>query len=52
MGKHPTYINDLIPGSLPLSIPHHSEDVKIGTARSILLVLENDLDQLSDIYTD
>ncbi|MFT3837151.1 MAG: hypothetical protein QM723_09155 [Myxococcaceae bacterium] len=44
-GKEPTYVSEL-PGHLPLSIPNHPGDLKIGTARSILNTLEQDLEAL------
>jgi len=39
-GKEPTYE---MPGRRPLSIPHHSGDLKIGTKNNILDTLEVDL---------
>lgn len=52
MGKEPTYINDYLIGSKPLNIPHHSKNNTIGTATSILTLLESDLDQLSELFKD
>ncbi len=51
-GKEPTFISTLLPQSRPLSIPHHSATLKIGTARNILDQLEKDLDDLEELITD
>lgn len=46
-GKEPTYVS-VLPGRNPLSIPGHT-DIKGFTAKSILKVLEADLDQWEDL---
>jgi hypothetical protein len=51
-GKEPTFISTLLPQSRPLSIPHHSATLKIGTASNILDQLEKDLDDLEELITD
>ena len=43
-GKEPTFINELLPKSRPLSIPNHPGTLKIGTAMNILDELEKDID--------
>ena len=44
-GKEPTYIRDDSPVLCPpLSIPYHSGDMPLGTARSIINALLNDVD--------
>lgn len=44
-GKEPTYVRTRDPAlSPPLSIPGHSRDLKPGTARSIIDILLNDVD--------
>lgn len=53
-GKEPTYTRERDPSlSPPLSIPNHPGDVKLGTARSIIDALLNDVDDweiyLSDV---
>jgi hypothetical protein len=40
-GKEPAWV---MPGRHPLTIPHHSRELKRFTARSILDVLEEDLE--------
>ncbi len=45
-GKEPSYMNEYLPNSLPLSIPHHSKPLKKGTAHNILDILEQDIDEL------
>jgi hypothetical protein len=39
-GSEPTWVNETFPALRPLSIPHHSRDVKRFTAESILDQLE------------
>ena len=51
-GKEPTFISTLLPQSRPLSIPHHSATLKIGTASNILDQLEKDLDDLEELLTE
>jgi|KBSSwiStaDraftv2_1062776.scaffolds.fasta_scaffold1652314_2 hypothetical protein len=51
-GKEPTFISTLLPHSRPLSIPHHSATLKIGTASNILDQLEKDIDDLEELLTD
>jgi hypothetical protein len=49
-GKEPTYINNpQLPQSPPLTIPHHSRPLKIGTALNILDQLEKDIDDLEEL---
>lgn len=48
-GKEPTYVSSLLPQSPPLSIPHHSTPLKIGTARNIVDQLEKDIDDLEEL---
>lgn len=44
-GKEPTWVRKNDPSlSPPLSIPHHSKDMKLGTVRSIVDQLLDDLD--------
>lgn len=44
-GKEPTYTRELNPAlSPPLTIPKHSGDMKVGTARSIIDALLSDVD--------
>ena len=44
-GKEPTYTRTRDPAlSPPLSIPRHSGDIKVGTARSIIDSLLSDVD--------
>jgi hypothetical protein len=44
-GAEPTYTRKSDPSlSPPLSIPHHSKDMKVRTARSIINALLNDVD--------
>lgn len=44
-GKEPTYVREIDPAlSPPLSIPGHSGEMKVGTARSIIDALLNDVD--------
>lgn len=44
-GKEPTYVRTREPSlSPPLSIPGHARDLKPGTARSIIDILLNDVD--------
>ncbi len=44
-GKEPTYSRERDPAlSPPLSIPKHSGDMKVGTARSIIDALLSDVD--------
>lgn len=49
-GSEPTWISDLLPNSRPLSIPHHSKNLKRGTATNILDQLERDLVELEAMY--
>lgn len=51
-GKEPTYINELLPQSRPLSIPHHSTTLKKGTAGNILDQLEKDIDDLEELLPE
>lgn len=51
-GKEPTFIHTLLPQSRPLSIPHHSAALKVGTASNILDQLEKDLDDLEELLTE
>jgi hypothetical protein len=47
-GKEPTYERGvLIPGSVafPLTIPGHAGDLKVGTVKSIVNALQNDVDE-------
>jgi hypothetical protein len=48
-GKEPTYISYLLPKSSPLTIPHHSKSLKIGTVLNILDQLEKDIDDLEEL---
>jgi len=48
-GKEPTYINIYLPYRMPLSIPHHSGNMPVGTAGNILAILEQDLFELEDM---
>jgi len=45
-GRHPTWINQGLPGARPLTIPSHPRDLNRFTAGSILDQLETDLDRL------
>jgi hypothetical protein len=45
-GKEPTWVSDVLPGAPPLSIPSHARDLNRITARTILDVLEADLDAI------
>lgn len=44
-GKEPTWVNRQFPELRPLSIPHHSHELRRGTARSIIDDLELDIDR-------
>ena len=45
VGKHPTYVRESAPAlSPPLSIPSHPGDMKVGTAREIIDILLDDVD--------
>jgi len=45
-GKHPTWVNRLLPTARPVSIPSHTGDLNRFTARTILDQLEEDLEML------
>ena len=45
-GKEPTWISDILPSARPLSIPSHPGDLNRFTARTILDVLESDLEAI------
>ncbi|HMD87848.1 MAG TPA: hypothetical protein VKF38_01675 [Anaerolineaceae bacterium] len=47
-GKEPTYISELLPYSLPISIPGHKKINKF-TAGSILDAFEKDIEELEEI---
>lgn len=49
-GSEPTYVSELLIGTKPVSIPHHSRPLNRFTAGSILDDLESDLDKLEEIY--
>lgn len=52
-GKEPTWVRNLHPElSPPLSIPNHSGDVPIGTARSIIDQLLDDCDDWESYLAD
>ncbi len=45
-GKEPTWVSEMLPGARPLSIPSHPRDLNRITARTILDLLEADLDAI------
>jgi len=45
-GKEPTWISEMLPEARPLSIPSHARDLNRITARTILDLLEADLDAI------
>lgn len=49
IGHEPTYIKGTDPTLRPLTIPGHASDLKVGTARSIIDQLLDDVDEW-DIY--
>ena len=51
-GKEPTFISELLPQARPLSIPHHPNALKKGTAGNILDQLEKDIDDLEELRLD
>ena len=51
-GKHPTYVNDLIPVSRPISIPGHPGTIKGYTALSILDDLELDIQRFFEMLEE
>jgi hypothetical protein len=51
-GSEPTYVSILLSQSPPLSIPHHSSPLRIGTAINILDQLEKDIDDLEELLPD
>jgi hypothetical protein len=51
-GKEPTFVSTFLPRSRPLSIPHHSATLKVGTASNILDQLEQDLDDLEELLQE
>ncbi|WP_180730361.1 hypothetical protein [Paraburkholderia sp. PGU19] len=52
-GKEPTWVREKDPElSPPLSIPHHSQDMKAGTVRSIIDQLLDDLDTWESYLQD
>jgi hypothetical protein len=48
IGKEPTYLNEHLPYSKPLSIPYHSGNMPPGTAGNILAILEQDLFEIEE----
>lgn len=48
-GSEPNWVSDLLPNARPISIPHHSRNLKRGTATNILDAFERDLDELEAI---
>jgi len=52
-GKHPTWINPLLPNARPVSIPDHGgRELNRNTVGAILDQLEGDLDALEAITPD
>lgn len=49
IGKEPTYLNEHLPNSKPLSIPSHPGNISIGTISNILDYLEKDLFDIEEI---
>jgi len=49
-GKDPAYISELLPRNPPVTIPHHSKPLKIGTAINILDQLDRDLNDLEEHF--
>lgn len=49
-GKHPTYVSSILQNSRPITIPHHSKNLKKWTANSILDQLEQDLFTLEQMF--
>jgi hypothetical protein len=45
-GKEPIWVSDILPSARPLSIPSHPGDLNRFTARTILDVLESDLEAI------
>lgn len=52
-GKEPTYVRVALPAlPPPLSIPAHAGDLKVGTVRSIVDVLLNDVELWNDFLRE
>jgi hypothetical protein len=50
-GKEPTWVNEELPETRPLSIPNHLGDLNRFTVRSILDHLEADLDRYEELLS-
>lgn len=48
-GSEPTYINEMLPGSRPLTIPNHPGALNKFTAGNILDQLEQDISMLEEL---
>jgi hypothetical protein len=52
-GKEPTYVRQLNPKlSPPLSIPGHTGDLKVGTTKSIIQALLQDVDEWEEYLSE
>jgi hypothetical protein len=52
-GKEPTYVRQLNPKlSPPLSIPGHTGDLKVGTTKSIVQALLQDIDEWEEYLSE